>query len=631
MKKTTKTVICSLLLVLSLIVPVFLSETVETEAASGKTIRVATEKKLKTALKNKKVDTIVFRSSTYKAITISSTKAKAKQIVIDAPNAEITNTAKFKKVELINAKKYTEAVSGNTIEAYNGDVLVVAAGIKVKKLILSEPKYANYTILKNASIKSVVMADDGHKSTFDKKTRTLVFDTIGIWYSFDPDYYGTEEGLVTEEFPLHYTAVLDKSGRILESTYKGWADDYRDEYKYDKNGNCIEHKRYNLGYVEAPELVTYYEYVYEGNRVVEVLDHHFDPDTVICKYAYDKNGRLTGSSESGSYYSEDNSYTYDKNGLLVLSITTKMWFENESLSSRKSWKNTYTYDKNGCLIKQEDDYTDEHFSRLYTYEYDKAGNMIHSVETTITYMGDGTMESEPFERWFEYDSLGLKLKYKYDFSYAEQGDIVTFGSYEQDNDSETGQEQIDWVVLSKSKNGVLLLSKYILDVKPFHSVDEGTVWEQSTLRTWLNKDFYNTAFDDTEKKMLKKKSIPNKENDSNSLGGKNTKDKVFLLSVDDTNNTKYGFNDENEYYDITARCAATPYALSKGLAALSSSDHINCGTADGEPSSLWWLRDPGLTGIRGTGIDAQGEYLTNIPYISTDVGVRPVIFVALKG
>ena len=139
------------------------------------------------------------------------------------------------------------------------------------------------------------------------------------------------------------------------------------------------------------------------------------------------------------------------------------------------------------------------------------------------------------------------------------------------------------------------------------------------------------AFDDTEKKMLKKKSIPNKENDSNSLGGKNTKDKVFLLSVDDTNNTQYGFNDENEYYDITARCAATPYALSKGLVALSSLDHINCGTADGEPSSLWWLRDPGLTGIRGTGIDAQGEYLTNIPYVSTDVGVRPVIFVELKG
>ena len=135
MKKTTKTVICSLLLVLSLIVPVFLSETVETEAASGKTIRVATEKKLKSALKNKKVDTVVFRSSTYKAITISSTKAKAQKIVIDAPNAEITNTAKFKKVELIDAKKYTEAVSGNTIEAYNGDVLVVAAGIKVKKLV----------------------------------------------------------------------------------------------------------------------------------------------------------------------------------------------------------------------------------------------------------------------------------------------------------------------------------------------------------------------------------------------------------------------------------------------------------------------------------------------------------------
>jgi len=135
MKKTTKTLICSMLLVLSLIMPVFLQEKSEVEAASGKTVRVATEKKLKSALKNPKVDTIVFRSSTYRAITIKSSKAKAKKIVIDAPFAEITNTARFKKLELINAKKYTEAVSGNTIEVYRSYVLEVAEGVKVKKLI----------------------------------------------------------------------------------------------------------------------------------------------------------------------------------------------------------------------------------------------------------------------------------------------------------------------------------------------------------------------------------------------------------------------------------------------------------------------------------------------------------------
>ena len=222
------------------------------------------------------------------------------------------------------------------------------------------------------------------------------------------------------------------------------------------------------------------------------------------------------------------------------------------------------------------------------------------------------------------------VKSVYDFSDAQQGNIIDFGRYEQDNVTKNGKEKIEWVVLSKSKKGLLLISRYILDVKPFHSVDEGTVWEKSTLRSWLNKDFYGTAFNDTEKSMIKKQTISNKENDSGSLGGKNTKDRVFLLSVEDTNNTAYGFNDESVYYDITVRSAATKYALAKGLVALSSSENINCGTADGEPSCIWWLRDPGLTGIRGTGIDSQGEYLTNIPYISTDVGVRPVIFISLK-
>ena len=221
------------------------------------------------------------------------------------------------------------------------------------------------------------------------------------------------------------------------------------------------------------------------------------------------------------------------------------------------------------------------------------------------------------------------VKSKYDFSDAKQGEIIKFGRFEQDNQKKNGKEQIEWVVLSKNKKGLLLISKYILDNRPFHDIDEGTVWEKSTLRAWLNKDFYKTAFNDTEKGMIQKQSISNEYNDSKTLGGKKTKDNVFLLTVNDTNNTGYGFN-ETEYYDSTVRASATKYALAKGLASYSSSDNENYGTLDGEPSSSWWLRDPGLTGLRGTVIDYQGEIQTIIPYTSTEFGVRPVIFIKLK-
>ena len=35
---------------------------------------------------------------------------------------------------------------------------------------------------------------------------------------------------------------------------------------------------------------------------------------------------------------------------------------------------------------------------------------------------------------------------------AEIGDIITFGTYEQDNDEENGKEAIEWTVLAKEEN-----------------------------------------------------------------------------------------------------------------------------------------------------------------------------------
>ena len=43
------------------------------------------------------------------------------------------------------------------------------------------------------------------------------------------------------------------------------------------------------------------------------------------------------------------------------------------------------------------------------------------------------------------------------------GDIVTFGTYEQDNDSSNGQESIEWQVVDISDGKALLVSRYVLD------------------------------------------------------------------------------------------------------------------------------------------------------------------------
>ena len=47
------------------------------------------------------------------------------------------------------------------------------------------------------------------------------------------------------------------------------------------------------------------------------------------------------------------------------------------------------------------------------------------------------------------------------------GDTVSFGSYEQDNNTENGAEAIEWIVLDVEGENVLLLSKYGLDAQAY--------------------------------------------------------------------------------------------------------------------------------------------------------------------
>ena len=386
MNKFTKTMILSLLLIAALIMPSFLQVPVEAKTSGKKKVTVWNEKKLKSALKNPKVGTIEFNSLTFSEITIRSTKAKNKKLIIVAPNAAIKNTANFKSIEVEHVRSYTEAVNGNTIKVHNNHINV-AEGVKVKKLVITDPNSFGYNLMKDASVKSVVVADDKHKSTFDKDTRTLTFDTVGVWYSYDPDYYGTDEGLVTEEYPIHYTAVLDESGRILRSTYSGWVMDYREEHKYNESGYIIESKRYDLSSGDL-ELESYLEYIYDGDQCVETIDHMYDPTPVTYKDVYDINGRLAETHNSGKYFCEDMKYTYDENGLNVFTEGSKIVTDSGKFDQNKSWTETITYDKNGLMLK--DVFEEEYNMTVKTYEYDKNGKCIDLICDSYYKAKDGT-------------------------------------------------------------------------------------------------------------------------------------------------------------------------------------------------------------------------------------------------
>ena len=223
-----------------------------------------------------------------------------------------------------------------------------------------------------------------------------------------------------------------------------------------------------------------------------------------------------------------------------------------------------------------------------------------------------------------------------DFSKLKTGDIFTFGSYEQDNDTSNGKEPIEWIVLSKNDKEMLVLSRYALDHKPYNEefVDKIT-WEECTLRKWINDDFYNAAFNKTEKNLIETKTLKN--NPIYTDSGKDTKDKVFLLSYEDMLKTAYGFSSDQDEFDFNRRCTATAYAVAQGVYL---DDYFL--TAEGEATCRWWLRTMGYAYIdmvddyNGFSNCAMvGDYSGQVGYYGDSVeyethGVRPALYINLN-
>ena len=123
-------------------------------------------------------------------------------------------------------------------------------------------------------------------------------------------------------------------------------------------------------------------------------------------------------------------------------------------------------------------------------------------------------------------------------------DCIKFGNYWQDKNEKT---PIEWIVLEKKEDKILLISKYCLDYKEFNTGDDlyNGGWANSSLKEWLNTHFFNEAFSDNEKQQFIEKA-----------------NKVFLLSREEC--IKYfGETDSNDKNKkLTSK--ATKFAIKNG-------------------------------------------------------------------
>lgn len=197
------------------------------------------------------------------------------------------------------------------------------------------------------------------------------------------------------------------------------------------------------------------------------------------------------------------------------------------------------------------------------------------------------------------------------------GNTYTFGTYEQDNNFSNGKEAIEWIVLAKDGNELLLISDKALDCQPYNKSWGDVTWETCSLRKWLNQDFLDVAFSDSEKDKISTVAVPATNNQKyHTNAGNSTRDKVFIFNIDEAE--KYFETDESR------RCAPTDYAVAQGA----SMDNFYTAYGQGA-TTCWLLRSPGESQEKATSVTFAGSIAFSGNSGVSDDGVRPAIWISL--
>lgn len=192
------------------------------------------------------------------------------------------------------------------------------------------------------------------------------------------------------------------------------------------------------------------------------------------------------------------------------------------------------------------------------------------------------------------------------------GDYIFFGTYEQDNNSSNGKEDVEWLVLDRQEDKIFVISRYALDCQPYNTELTDATWATCSLRKWLNSEFINNAFTAEEQAMIAEASISADKNPQT------TQDRVFLLSNEEA--ARYFTTDE------ARKCATTEYANAQG--AYTSWKH----SADGKAACWWWTRSPLSSDYQDIayGINAAGSTNSINPVNHNAGAIRPVLWISLE-
>ena len=182
-------------------------------------------------------------------------------------------------------------------------------------------------------------------------------------------------------------------------------------------------------------------------------------------------------------------------------------------------------------------------------------------------------------------------------------------------------EPIRWRILYEDGEKALIVCDSIIDAMPFGK--KGNSYAYSTVRYWLNSDFYSIAFTDIQRKLICATLLDNSDNlkgsDSEEPFSASTNDQIFLLSCTEVCKAEYGFAPAGTD-DAARRLLTSDFARAKGVYMMTESGYYGVGT--------WWLRSYGFTSSQvcrvGPGYVGGSE-----PNYQAG-GVVPALWISLK-
>lgn len=193
-------------------------------------------------------------------------------------------------------------------------------------------------------------------------------------------------------------------------------------------------------------------------------------------------------------------------------------------------------------------------------------------------------------------------------------------------------EPIIWNVLNDNNGEYYILSSVLLDTHYYYgfydnyidrTIEGKTIYannyKYSEIRTWLNDDFYNSAFA-LNNSYIQTTNVDNSASTTNSTSNQyaceNTQDKVFLPSYQDYINSSYGFSTSTGSTN-TRYCRTTDWARARG------SDYITSSVSSYQYTGYYWTRSPDSEYFYRAWIVYSDGYIDTNGVSITNFSVRP--------